>query len=252
MSALLGTLVNSVAVIIGGALGMLFSKAFPKRLSDSLFLAIGLCTAFIGITGIFQDGVNTLIVIVCMILGTIIGEIIDLDKRINSLGSFLEKKVKSENGNKSISEGFVSASLIFCVGAMAVVGSLQGGLLNDHTTIYTKSILDFVVAIIFASSLGVGVILSSVLVFLYQGIIALFSRFIMEFFVSNATELLSSTELNPLLITVNTMSCIGYLIILALALNMLKITKFKVMNFVPAIFLPIAIIPLYNLIAGLF
>lgn len=253
MFGLLGTIVNTIAVLLGGFIGLLFKKAIPQRLSDTVFKGLGLCTMFIGITGVFQDYTNTLVVIASIVLGAVIGEAVDLDKRVNNLGKWIENKCKRNDSDKiSIAQGFVSASLLFCVGAMTIVGSLQSGLANDHTTLFTKSILDFVAAIIFASSLGFGVLFSAGFVFAYQGLISFSSYLIGTLFTTQTDVLLSDATLSPFMITVNNMNCVGYIIIIGLALNMLGITKLKVMNYVPAIFLPIALCPLADYIQQLF
>lgn len=229
---MLGTIVNAAAIVVGGAIGLLLKKGLPKKIADTLMVGLGLCTLYIGISGCLA-GENTLVLIVSMVLGTIIGEAIDLDDKINRLGRFLEKKFsgKTEEAAEtvqqkkvSVAEGFVTSSLLFCVGAMAIVGSLQSGLTGNHETLYAKSMLDFVAAIIFASTLGAGVMLSASLLFLYQGSITLLAQFIEPFL----------TE--PVIAEMN---CVGNVIIIGLAMNMLGISKFKVMNFVPAIFLPI-------------
>lgn len=253
MFGMLGTVVNTVSVLLGGAIGLLFKKAIPQGLSDTVFKGLGLCTLFIGITGVFQEGVNTLVVIMSIVIGAVIGEALDLDRRINTLGKWIENKANKGNndGKVSIAQGFVSASLLFCVGAMTIVGSLQSGLANDHTTLFTKSILDFVAAIIFASSLGVGVLFSALFVFVYQGIMSFGSYLIGTLFTGGADMLAATAELTPFMITVNTMNCAGYIIILGLALNMIGITKLKVMNYVPAIFLPILLCPLADFIMTL-
>lgn len=230
---MLGTIVNSVAIVLGGAIGMLLKKGLPKKIADTLMIGLGLCTLYIGISGCLA-GENTLVLIVSMVIGTIIGEAVDLDDKINRLGQFLERKfggkksdvpVTVSQGRKvSLAEGFVTSSLLFCVGAMAIVGSLQSGLTGNHETLYAKSVLDFVAAIIFASTLGAGVMLSASLLFIYQGSITLLAQFI-EPFLTEAV--------------IAEMNCVGNVIIIGLAMNMLGISKFKVMNFVPAIFLPI-------------
>ena len=240
---MLGTLVKAAAIGLGGAIGLLLKKGLPKKMADTLMIGLGLCTLYIGISGCLA-GENTLVLIVSMVIGTIIGEAIDLDGKINKLGNFLERKFagkKEENaldgrsagtsavaapqGKKvSLAEGFVTSSLLFCVGAMAIVGSLQSGLTGNHETLYAKSMLDFVAAIIFASTLGAGVMLSASLLFLYQGSITLLAQFIEPFLT------------DPVIAEMN---CVGNVIIIGLAMNMLGISKFKVMNFVPAIFLPI-------------
>ncbi len=235
MFGLIGTFVNTATVLLGGAIGLAFKKGIPKRMSDSVFKALGLITAFIGISGSLC-GENTLIAVISMILGTIIGELGDLDKRINGVGKFIERKVSGGDQNSTVAQGFVSSCLLFCVGAMTIVGSLQAGLNGDCTVLFTKSAMDFCSSIIFASTLGVGVLFSAIFVLVYQGLITLLAGW-----------------LAPVLTTavVNEMNCVGYVIIIGLALNILGITKLKVMNMVPAIFLPIALVPLYDWIVSL-
>ena len=248
MFGLLGTLVNTGAVLAGGTIGLLFHKAIPQRLSDSVFKALGLCTLFIGVTGVFQQGINTLVVILAMVLGAVIGEAVDLDRRVSALGKRIERRFKRPDGGKvTIAEGFVSASLLFCTGAMTIVGSLQSGLIDDPTTLFTKSLLDFVASIIFASSFGFGVLFAAGFVFVYQGLIAFVSYLVRGAFVDAAAGL-TADALTPFMTVVNHMNCVGYLIIIALALNMIGVTKLKVMNFVPAVFLPIGLVPLISLL----
>ncbi len=223
MTVLLGTFVNTIAVLTGGALGLILGSKFPERISSSLMKALGLCTLLIGITGILE-GKNHLIIIISMTIGTIIGELLDLDGKLNRLGDSLQARFKKHGKKASIAEGFVNASLLFCVGAMAIIGSLRSGLTGDNQMIYTKSLLDFTSSIIFASTLGIGVLFSSVFVLLYQGSIVLLAHYIAPYLTATV---------------VSEMTCVGSLIIIGLALNMLGITKLKVMNFLPAIFLPI-------------
>ncbi len=220
---MLGTIVNVLAVIAGGATGLLLKKGLPERLEKSLMTALGLCTMYIGITGL-KGSSNTLVLILSMVIGTLIGEIIDIDKRINILGEKIQERFRKLAGGGNIAEGFVTASLLFCVGAMAIVGAMQSGLTGNHETLFAKSTLDFVAAILFASSLGIGVLFSAGFVFVYQGGITLLAIM--------AAPLLSD-------VAIAEMSCVGSLILIALALNMIGLSKFKVMNFVPAIFLPI-------------
>lgn len=229
---MLGTLVNTAAILAGGGIGLLLKKGLPEKLADALMKALGLCTLYIGISGCLA-GKNTLVLILSMVFGTLIGELLDLDGKIKRLGSFLENQFQKnradetgKTGKTSLAEGFVTASLLFCVGAMAIVGSLQSGLSGQHETLFAKSVLDFTAAIVFASSLGAGVLLSSGLVLLYQGSITLLARFLKPFL----------TE--PVIAEMN---CTGNVIIIGLALNMLGITKLKVMNFVPAILLPVVV-----------
>ena len=221
---MISPLVNAVAIIAGSLIGILLKKGMPEQISNHVMKALGLCTLYIGVTGALQ-GENTLLLILSMVFGSVIGAWIDLDLRLNQLAALLEARFKKKNeGGTSIAEGFITGSLLFCVGAMAVVGSLQSGLTGDHEMIFAKSILDFIASIIFASTLGIGVAFSAILVFLYQGSIVLLAN-----------------GLAPLLTdgVVAEMTSVGSLVIIALSLNLLGITKFKVMNFVPAIFFPI-------------
>ena len=227
---MLGTLVNSAAIIVGTLIGLLIGRALPQRLGDTVMKGLALCTLYIGISGALKGG-NTLVLIISIILGAIIGEALDLDDKINRLGKLIEGKFKKQE-KSSVAQGFVTSSLLFCVGAMAIVGSLQSGLTGDHTTIYLKSTLDFTAAIIFASQLGFGVLFSSVFVFVYQGSIVLLANWV--------APLLSEPVIAE-------MTCAGSVIIIGLAVNMLGIStiKLKVMNYVPAIFIAAAVQAVY-------
>ena len=162
-----------------------------------------MCTLFIGVTGVFQQGINTLVVILAMVLGAVLGEAVDLDRRVNALGKRIERRFKRPDGGKvTIAEGFVSASLLFCTGAMTIVGSLQSGLIDDHTTLFTKSLLDFVASIIFASSFGFGVLFAAGFVFVYQGLIAFVSYLVRGAFVDAAAGL-TADSLTPFMTVVN-------------------------------------------------
>jgi uncharacterized membrane protein YqgA involved in biofilm formation len=230
---MLGTIVNAVAIIIGSLMGVLIKKGVPVKISDIVMKAVALCVLYIGISGALK-GNNTLVLVVSMALGAVIGQLLDLDKWLHKLGDFLSKKLKSKDQNMSVGEGFVTASLLFCVGAMAIVGPLQSGLAGDNSTLYTKSILDGIASIIFASQFGIGVMLSAAAVFVYQGAIAVMATWIAPF-------------LNDLAIA--EMTCVGSVIIIALALNILGITKIKVMNLVPAIFLSPLVLYLFDFIS---
>ena len=220
---MLGTIVNTAAILLGTLLGLLLKKGLPERFQDVIMKGLALCVLLIGISGALK-GENTLIAILSIAIGAIIGEIIDLDRRLNNLGQLLEARFSKGDGEQTVARAFVMSSLLFCVGAMAIVGSLQSGLTGDHEMIYTKSMLDGISSIIFASSLGYGVVFSAVAVFVYQGAIVLLAQWIAPF-LSDAV--------------IVEMTCTGSLLIIALGLNMLGLTKIKVMNLVPAIFLPI-------------
>ncbi len=221
---MLGTYVNVIAVLLGGTLGLLLKKGLPERMADILMHGLGLCTLYLGISGSLQ-GENSMILIISVVLGALIGEGLDLESRVNHLGEWLESKVAKKDSDKmSIAEGFVTASLLFCVGAMTIVGALQSGLTHNYEMLFNKSILDCVAAVIFASTLGIGVLFSAGFVLVYQGGITLLAQWIEPFL----TETI-----------INEMTCAGSVIIIGLGLNMLGLTKLRVMNYVPAIFVPI-------------
>lgn len=221
---MLGTMVNTISVIVGGVIGLLLKKGVSKRFSDVVMNGLSLCVMYIGISGALK-GQNTMVIIFSIVVGAIVGEALDLDKGVKSIGKFIEDKYSTQN-QSSIAEGFVTASLLFCVGAMAIVGSLQSGLTGNHEMLFAKSILDGVASMLFSASLGVGVIFSAVFVFLYQGTITMTAQFIAPY-------------LNDIVIA--EMTCVGSLLIIGLALNTLNITRLKIMNYIPAIFLPIII-----------
>lgn len=221
-----GAVVNFILVIIGSLLGLLFKKGLPEKITNALMTGMAFCVLYIGITGLFEKGANILVIIVCFAVGTVIGELLNLDKQVNRLGRWVEKKVAKSEGKSNIAEGFVTATLLFCVGAMTIVGSIDSGINGDNSTLYSKSVIDCVAAIALTSSMGIGVIFASLSTLVIEGGLTLLANVV-------------SPVLNDYIIA--QMSVIGSLLIIALALNMLKITKIKVMNFVPAIILPITL-----------
>lgn len=239
-----GTIVNALSILTGAAVGMLLKWGAGKcstsldhlsdlgrRLQGIILQGLALCILLIGISGCLK-GEQTLVAILSIVLGAVLGELLDLDRRMRTLGDWVQKRTEHlvrSGGPVSVSEGFITASLLFCVGAMAIVGALQDGLSGDHTTLFAKSMLDGITSIVFGASLGIGVAFSAVAVLVYQGLIAALSSFL-EPFLQAAV--------------VAEMTCVGSLLIIALSLNMLGLTKIKVMNLVPAIFLPILLCPL--------
>lgn len=220
---MIGVIVNTVTVILGTVLGLTFRSKIPQKLTDAVMTAVGLCTMYIGISGTL-GGQNTVVLIISMALGTIAGTAVDIDDKLNRFGDFVSGKFKSKSAGVSLSEGFVTASLLFCVGSMTIVGGLNAGLSNDNTMFFTKAVLDFISATMLSATLGIGVALAAGTVFFYQGAIVLLARLIAPFL----TEFVIS-ELN----------CAGSLMILALGLNIVGISKFKVANFLPAlVFVP--------------
>jgi len=231
-----GVIVNSLAIIFGGLLGLIINKGIPKRLDKSIMDGLALVVIYMGISGALK-GDNPLYVIISMTIGIIIGELIDIDNLLNKLGSYLNEKFSKKNISDSseenkISKGFVSSSLLFCVGAMAVVGSIQSGLSNDNSVLLAKSVLDGISSVFFAASMGVGVLLSSIAVFLYEGIITIGA--------SGLSNILSTS-------VITYMTCVGSLLIMAMGLNMIKACDIKVANMLPAMFIPI-IMGIFNII----
>ena len=246
---LTGTIVNTLTVLVGSAIGLCIAQAAKRlpaggsdlgqRLQDIIMKGVALCVLYIGISGCLE-GENTLVAILSMVTGTLIGEVLDLDMRMGRLGDWVQKKtarLSLGGSSASVSEGFVTASLLFCVGAMAIVGALQDGLTGDHSTLFAKSLLDGISSIIFASSLGVGVMFSAVVILLYQGSIAILASLI--------SPLLGADVIAE-------MTCVGSLLIIALSLNMLGATKIKVMNLAPACLMPILICKLYVAVPAFF
>ncbi len=221
---MLGTIVNTLAVVAGGAIGLLLKKGIPQKVTDAVMQGLALCVIFMGVSGALE-GSKTLAMIVSMALGAVVGTLLDLDGRLNRLGESVENKL-APGGQGRIATGFVTASLLYCVGALGIVGSLQSGLVGNHDTLFTKSMLDFISSIVLCASLGVGVMLSAVSILLYQGLITLLAQ-----------------ALAPILTdaVIAEMTCVGSLLIIGMGLNMLGVTKIKIMNYVPAMFIVIGL-----------
>ena len=232
----LGVIVNGL-VIVGASFAALILKIFimkfdkknkVEKISDIIMSGLALCIIYMGISGALECQ-HVLICIISMVVGGLIGELIDIDKGLNSLGDKIEEKLNKgktdvSKEKVSISQGFVSASLLFCVGAMAVVGALNSGLFGNNDTLFAKSALDGVSSFLFSLTMGIGVLLSAVAVFLYEGIIAC-GAFLLKGVLSTAVI----TEMNA----------VGSLLILALGINMILKANIKVANLLPAMFVPI-------------
>lgn len=222
---LTGAIANGAAVLIGGLLGLTLRRGMPERTNRTVIQGLGLCVLYVGIRGTLE-GENVIVVILSIVLGAVIGSLLDFDARLQALGDFLQSKV-ARNGQmqgSSFSAGFVSATLVICIGAMSIVGSLQSGLANDHATLLAKSLIDGVLILLMASTLGAGACFSAVPVFLYEGALTLCAGALAPFLTDAV---------------VNEMTCTGSLLIVAIALNMLKLTDIKVANFLLAPFFPI-------------
>ena len=218
---MLGTIVNTLAIIAGSLLGIVFRGGIPKKYQVTIMQAISLAVILIGLKMAFKTDA-VLLVIFSLVIGSIFGEFIKIEDRLENLGKRLETKfAKAGNG---IAKGFVVASLVYCVGSMAIVGSMESGLTGNHQTLFAKSALDGLSSIIFASTFGIGVLFSSISVFVYQGILTL-----------------TSTLMKPFLIppVIDQMSGVGGLLIMAIGFNLLEIQKIKVGKKIPRLRWPL-------------
>lgn len=230
---MLGVIVNVATVILGSTIGLIFKKGISKKYTDAVMTGIGLCTVMIGIQGMLK-GENQLVAIISMVIGALAGTALDIDGKLSGAGDFISKKLKKSQGDKtSVAQGFVTASLLFCVGAMTIIGSLESGLKGDHTTIFTKSILDLFSSCMLSASLGIGVIFAAIFVFVFQGSIVLAAG-VLEPFLSDSA--------------VAEITCVGSLMILALGLNLTGLSKFKVANYFPALVIAPVICYLFELL----
>ena len=229
---MIGTLINCFAIILGSALGLLLRRGMKENISKTVMQGIGLSVILIGLMGAVKTQ-NTLLVILSMVIGGVAGALIDIDKRMNRLGAWAQKKLtRGDDESNTFAKGFVTASLVYCVGAMAVVGALDSGIRGDHSTLIAKAALDGVTAVVFSSSLGIGVMLSAVPILIYQGSIAL---------LGNAVAPLLSD------VVVTEMSAVGGLLIMAIGVNMLLDKDIKVANLLPAILIPFLYYPIAQL-----
>lgn len=220
--SLLGVLANTVTVVAGSCLGLLLRRRLSERIIQGVMTGIGLCTLYIGISGSLACD-NPLILILSVSLGAVIGFLLELDGALGRLSRWVESRFPRQSGGKaSVAEGFVTGSLLFCVGAMTVVGSLEAGLTGNNDMLYTKSLLDLISSLMLSASLGPGVLCAAVVVLLLQGGLVLLAG-----------------VLSPLLpeAAIGAMSAVGSVLIMGLGLNLLGITKIKVANYLPAIVL---------------
>lgn len=218
---MLGTIVNSLAVIVGSLLGILLKNGINDKYKSTIMDGISLAVIVIGITGGIKSE-NMVLVIVSLAIGGLIGEKIGIEGRLDRLGNWAEEHFGK--GDSNFSKAFVSATLVYCIGAMAIVGSLESGLTGNHQTLYAKSALDGITAIVFASTLGIGTAFSAIPIFIYQGSITLLAKYLKD---------ILTTEL------VTEMSAVGGILIIAIGINLLGVKKIKVGNLLPAIFLPV-------------
>ena len=218
---MLGTLVNVAAIISGSLVGLIFRGRISEKYNQPMIQAVSLGVILIGLKNAFKCD-DFILIIISLALGTLVGELCEIEHRLENSGAWLEKKFSKKGGR--FADGFVTTSLLYCVGAMAIVGSLESGLTGNHHTLYAKSTLDGMGSIIFSSTMGIGVLFSSVSVLLYQGAITLAAEYVKPFLVPEV---------------ISQMSSVGGLLIVALGLNMLGEHKIKVGNMLPAVFIPL-------------
>ena len=219
-----GVITNVLAIVVGSVLGLAFKRFIKQSYKDTIMDGLAISVIIMGIMNVIESN-QYIVVIVSIVLGSLIGEILDIEGKINQFADFLCSIFeKNKKENSTFSEGFVTTTLIFCVGAMAIIGSLESGLMGNHDTLFAKSILDGVASVIFASTLGIGVMFSVGPVFLYEGAMVLGATLIKDF-------------LRPEMIT--EVSAVGGILIIAIALNLLGLKKIKIGNMLPAIILPV-------------
>lgn len=226
---MLGVLVNVITVTVGACLGLLFRRAIPEKVNQAAMVALGACTLVIGLSGCLTTK-SIPILLASSVLGGILGTLLRLEDRIDRLGKRCEAHFRQKEGQGEIAKGLVSATLLFCVGSMTVTGSLQSGLTGDHSILYTKAALDLVSSTLLASTLGVGVLFSAAAVLIIQGGLVLLAG-------------LLAPVLSPE--AVCEMTAAGSLVILLLGTNLMGLSRFKVADFLPAIFLA----PLFSALA---
>ena len=236
---MLATIINVILILLGSAAGLLFKNLISERLMSILTHALGLCVLGIGISSMIGTQ-DTLCVIVCMAAGTVLGHAIDIERRLEGAGDLLRTRLlKGGGGNSRFTEGFVNAAVLFCVGAMAITGSIEAGLNHNYEIIISKGVIDGVTSISFAATMGVGVAFSTIPLLVYQGGITLLAGWVGPYLPGAV---------------ITEMTAVGGTLIAAIAVNMLGLgrEKIKVGNMLPAMFLPIAYIPLAEWLAGLF
>lgn len=237
MVAVLGTIINVVLVLAGSILGLIFKNRISTRFASGLNYALGLCVLGIGISSMIKTN-DTLCVIVCMVVGTLAGEALNIERRMDGIGEVLRRKMIKGEGNNRFVEGFVTASVLFCVGAMAINGSLEAGMSQKYDILISKAVIDGVTSITFAAAMGVGVAFSVIPILIYEG---------------GMTLLFSVVGQGIAPAVVAEMSAVGGTIIVGIGINMLGMTKEKIRvgNMLPAIFLPLLYLPLSQWLSGL-
>jgi uncharacterized membrane protein YqgA involved in biofilm formation len=232
---MLGVLVNVCAILAGGALGLLLRGGLKEKYKETVMHAVGMAVLFIGASGaigkMIAPEANPVLFILSLVAGGLLGEAAGLDAKLHALGARLQKKFGKPQGGPSLAQGFVSASLIYCVGTMAILGSLESGVAGAHGTLYAKAVLDGVTAVVFAATLGPGVLLAALSVGLYQGLLVLLAGIV--------APLLGQDTLRE-------MGIVGGILIATLGLNLLNVTRIKSANLLPAVAVPVLYYGIFN------
>ena len=232
---MLGSTANAVAIFVCGLIGCFFVRGIPSRFEEIIKKAIGLSVLFVGIKGALENE-RVLLLILSMAGGAVLGELINLDAHLNRLGNWAERRLGVKSGEgRSFSKGFVTASILYCTGSMAIVGSIQSGLTGNHEILFAKTVIDGALSIVFGASLGIGVAFSGIPVFIYQSTIVL-------------TAMAAKDFLTPDII--REMSAVGSLLISAIGFNIMGFKEIKVANLIPAIFIPLIYMTIERLVTG--
>jgi len=235
-----GTIINVVLVLLGSVAGLLLKGLLSSRLSTVITQGLGLCVALIGLQSAIGYG-DLLCVIICLVLGVLIGEGLKIERRLDGLGEALRKRFVKEGSESRFTEGFVTASILYCVGAMAIMGSIEAGVNQNYSILIAKSIIDGITSITFAAAMGIGVAFSVLPILIYQGGLTLLAAQLGGFFVNNPA-------------IIEALSAVGGVIIIGIGVNMLGATKERIPvgNMLPAIFLPLLYLPVSDALSGLF
>lgn len=227
---MLGTLVNTAAIIVGSLVGLIFKNLIPEKYNDTIMKSMSLAVILIGLQ--MALGTQNILLVICsMVAGALVGEKIDIEKKLDSIGAKLQERFSKTDSN--VGQGFVTASLMYCIGSMAIIGAIEGGLLGKHDVLFAKSLIDGIVSVALTATMGIGVIFASIPVLLYQGSIVLISTF--------AKDILTDAIIIE-------MSAIGGLLIMGIGLNILLRDRIKVGNMLPALFIPLVFLGIMNII----
>ena len=229
----LGTIINVIAIIAGGALGLILKRFLSERITDTIMQGVGLAVMIIGLSGALAAAFKVvgnsitaehiMIMIISLAVGALIGELIGIEEKLGAFGKLCESKFVKPGESSTFAQGFIMATLVFCVGSMAIIGSFEDGVNRNIDILFAKSTLDGISAMIFASTMGLGVLFSALSVGIYQGIITLLSIFIAPYFSD---------------VVITQISFVGSVLIMGIGFNMLRIAKLKIGNLLPAIFMP--------------